>query len=291
MFDNVLIGIDGRQGGHDAIALARQLAGPSARFTLAHIYGTGMYGRGMAAALPLEREEAMRLLAAERDAAGMTADLVCTGLVSPARGLHEFAEQRAADLLVVGSSRHALLGRVLMGDDARASLDGAPCAVAIAPRGYADAPDRLLEVGVGYDGSPESEYAVMAARELSRRHGAKIRAISVVSLEDVREEKPIPADWPEAADRLLGERLDRLGELGGVEREAVYGGPREELSRFSGQVDLLIVGSRGYGPLGRMLHGSVSRYLVGHAACPLVVLTRSAVGAAPAAGPEATRAA
>jgi nucleotide-binding universal stress UspA family protein len=279
MFDNVLIGIDGRQGGRDAIALAKQLAGPNARFTLAHVYGPAAYGRGAVQALPFEREASMRLLAAERKAASMTADLVCTGRMPPARGLHELAEQRMADLLVVGSSRHALLGRVLIGDDARESLSGASCAVAIAPRGYADSPDRLLEVGVGYDGSPESEYAIIAARDLARRHGARIRAISVVSLQNVRDEKPIPADWPEAAERLVDERLDRLSELGGVEGEAVYGGPREELSRFSGEVDLLIVGSRGYGPLGRMVHGSVSRYLVGHAASPLLVLVRGAVGA------------
>lgn len=286
MFDNVLIGIDGRQGGHDAIALARQLASPSAKICLAHVYGFGIEGRGATEALPLEREASMRLLADEQDAARIAADLVSSDLLPPARGLHELAEHRAADLLVVGSSRHALLGRVLMGDDARASLDGAPCAVAIAPRGYADSPDRLLEVGVGYDGSPESEYAIAAARELGRRHGARIRAISVVSLQDVRDDKPIPADWPEAAERMVGERLDRLSELAGIEGEAVYGGPREELSHFSGEVDLLIVGSRGYGPWKRMLHGSVSRYLVRHAACPLLVLARSASRATEAAGED-----
>jgi len=92
----------------------------------------------------------------------------------------------------------------------------------------------------------------------------------------------IPADWPEAAERLVDERLNRLSELPGIEGDAVYGGPREELSRFSGEVDLLIVGSRGYGPLGRLLHGSISRYLVRHAACPLLVLARGPVLAAAA---------
>ena len=282
MFDNVLIAIDGRQGGRDAIALAKQLAGPNASFALAHVYGSAVYARGATRDVPVEREAALRLLSAERKAARMDADLVSTGFVSPARGLHQLAEQGGADLLVVGSSRHALLGRVLLGDDARASLDGAPCAVAIAPRGYADSPDRLLEVGVGYDGSPESEQALMAARELARSHGARIRALSVVSLKNVRDEKPIPADWPEAAERLVDERLNRLSELPGIEGDAVYGGPREELSRFSGEVDLLIVGSRGYGPLGRLLHGSISRYLVRHAACPLLVLARGPVLAAAA---------
>src|SRR5579859_3719858 len=38
MFKDVLIGVDGRQGGRDAVALARELATPEARFTLAHVY-------------------------------------------------------------------------------------------------------------------------------------------------------------------------------------------------------------------------------------------------------------
>jgi hypothetical protein len=57
--------------------------------------------------------------------------------MSPGRGLHEEAERRNADLIVVGSSSRSLLGRVWVGDDARASLNGAPSAVAIAARSYA----------------------------------------------------------------------------------------------------------------------------------------------------------
>lgn len=37
MFINVLVGVDGRQGGCDAIALAEELAAPGARITLAHV--------------------------------------------------------------------------------------------------------------------------------------------------------------------------------------------------------------------------------------------------------------
>jgi hypothetical protein len=49
MFSNVLVGVDGRQGGRDAIALARQLAPPQASMTLAHVYGSDwMLGRGAA---------------------------------------------------------------------------------------------------------------------------------------------------------------------------------------------------------------------------------------------------
>ena len=68
------------------------------------------------------------------------------------------------------------------------------------------------------------------------------------------------------------ERLHRLDDVDGV---AVYGGPREELARLGKELDLLIVGSRGYGPRGHVFHGSVSNYLVSHADCPLLVLPRS----------------
>lgn len=126
-----------------------RLSAPDARLTFAHVYGSDwMLGRGGAAALPLEHLESDRLLAEEKWAAGIEADLVSCTQTPVARGLHELAEQRGADLLVVGSSRHAVLGRALMGDDARVAFDGSPCAIAIAPRGYTHVRHQLHKIGV-----------------------------------------------------------------------------------------------------------------------------------------------
>jgi nucleotide-binding universal stress UspA family protein len=46
-----------------------------------------------------------------------------------------------------------------------------------------------------------------------------------------------------------------------------------------GELDLLIVGARVDGSLGRVVDCGVSRYLVGHAACPLLVLAPTPAGA------------
>jgi nucleotide-binding universal stress UspA family protein len=282
VFKNVLIGVDGRQGGRDAIALARLLAGPGATFTLAHAYGLVM-GKGAAEALPIERQQSHEMLERERDVAGLPAELVVRGQHPVGRMLHEIAEERGVDLIVVGSTRHALLGRVLLGDDTRAALDGTPCATAVAPRGFALVAHQLVSLGVGYDGSPESEQALAVARKLAAATSeSTIRALCVVSLQQVRDEKPVPADWPREADELIAQRKRALEQIDGIEGAVEYGGPREELIRFGRDLDLLIVGSRNYGPLGRLIHGSVSRYLVGHASCPVLVLPR-AVGVAPAA--------
>jgi nucleotide-binding universal stress UspA family protein len=54
------------------------------------------------------------------------------------------------------------------------------------------------------------------------------------------------------------------------------GGAAEELALYGASVDLLIVGSRGYGPIGRLVHGSTSQRLTRIARCPLLVLSRAA---------------
>ena len=275
MFKNAVVGIDGEHGGRDAVALARQLGAPGGRITLAHIYGVGLVLHGgWHHFLSSQREVALERLQRERDAASLDAPVVAFVDRSVGRGLHRLAESEVADLLVVGSCRRSLLGRVLLGSDTLFALNGAPCAVAIAPMGYAARPYEISSIGVGYDGSPESERALAAARELARQHASRIKVRSVVSLQSVPYREPIPENWPDLAKQLMDDELRGLSGLEGVEREVTYGEPSEELAQFSEDLDVLIVGSRSYGPLGRLVQGSVSNYLAGRARCPLVVLPR-----------------
>ena len=93
------------------------------------------------------------------------------------RGLHRQAEEQHADLLVVGSCSRGAFGRAMIGDDTRAALNGAPCAVAIASRGYAArAGNPIARIGVAYNGSPESKAALAMARELAAPTSASIDA-------------------------------------------------------------------------------------------------------------------
>ena len=57
-------------------------------------------------------------------------------LSSPARGLHDTAMSEQANLIVVGSTHHGPLGRVLLGSVGERLLADAPCAVAIALPGF-----------------------------------------------------------------------------------------------------------------------------------------------------------
>ncbi len=278
MFEKVLIGVDGRSGGRDAIAFASALAGPAAELTLAHVdSGAVLPSHAINPGLLLEgRKASDDLLELERSAAGVSAKLLSIASGSPGAGLHEQAEMEHADLLVVGSCSHGTLGRAMLGDDTRAALNGAPCAVAIASVGYADSPTPIAKIGVAYNGSSESAAALTAARELSRSTGAAVHALEVVSIPTVAYTGIVAPAIGESIDLMLQEATSRMDKLPDVAGRAVYGLPGEELASFSGEVDLLIVGSRGYGPVKRLVLGSTSNFLERHARCPLLVLPRAA---------------
>lgn len=280
MFKNVLVGVDGRANGRDAIALASQLVARDARLTLAHVRGGGLRPfQPLGPALLVDEAKASReLLEREGAAAGVDAELVGVVAASPGRGLHQQAERQGADLLVVGSCSRGLLGRAVLGDDARAALDGAPCAIAIASRGYADGARPIDRIGVGLDGSHESEAALARARELAGERKASVSALEVVTIPPVMYTGLMPPLAGESIDALLEEATGRMQGLPDVAGRAVYGIPGEELAAFGDELDLLVVGSRNYGPVRRMVAGSTCDYLERHARCSLLVFPRTTIG-------------
>jgi nucleotide-binding universal stress UspA family protein len=284
MFANVIVGVDGSPTGRDGVKLARALADEGARIALAHVHGgVPTPGRATSAASEARgHERAMALLEAEREETGVAAELIAFCATSVGRGLHTVAEREHADLLVVGSHGRGLAGRVLVGDDTSASLNGATCAVAVAPRGYVARSGGFLRVGVGYDFSPESRAALALARRLAARDGAKLSALYVVSLPAWGYIAPMPSNWGELVEDDRQAAEEKVASLEGLEARAAYGLPVEELAAFGDRVDLLVVGSRNYGPMRRLMLGSTSHGLARHARCALLVLPRSVEASAQA---------
>jgi len=278
MFKNVLVGVDGRPNGRDAIALASRLADTDGKLTLAHVHSGNLRpSHAVAPAMVREEQEAShKLLEAERAAADVKAELRSIVSMSPGRGLHEQAEEAGADLIVVGSTSHGAFGRAMLGDDTRGALNGAPCAVAIASRGYAEAPRPLANVGVAYNGSHESTAALEVAQQLAAPTHATVHALEVVSIPSYAYAGLMALPIGENIQPMIDEAKSRMQELGNIEGHAAYGLAGEELAAFGDQVDVLVVGSRGYGPVKRLVLGSTSDYLQRHARCSLLVLPRAA---------------
>ncbi|HYB30648.1 MAG TPA: universal stress protein [Solirubrobacteraceae bacterium] len=279
MFNNILVGVDEGEGGRDAIAVAKLLLADGGELTLEHVFVEHLVGSRMWSdpGVDARREHARELLEHAAAEAGVEAHVRWHGASSVGRGLHETAEAIEADLLVVGSSRRGTLGRVRLADDTRAALNGAPCAIAVAPAGYSTEPPPPLmrEIGLGYDGSPESKQALGVARALASETGAKLSAFQAVSVPSYVFHGRTAVDGSVIKD-VVHEARDEIVALGGVEAHAAYGDTAEELTLYSASLDLLVLGSRGYGPLGRLVHGSTTQRLARSARSPLLVLTRAA---------------
>ncbi len=181
MFDSIVIGIDGHEGGPDAVALVRTLAAPHAQLTLVHVWSELDGLRAVATGARHPAAEAHDLLEVARRTPGLECHLAAPRASSPGSGLHRLAEQVGADLIVVGSSGRRAAGRVLLDDDTRAALHGAPCGVAVAPHQAAERGAPVRRVGVGYEPTPAGEEALRLARDLARGQGAELHAIRVVS--------------------------------------------------------------------------------------------------------------
>jgi nucleotide-binding universal stress UspA family protein len=269
-----VIGYDGSPEGEDGLALARLLARPlDAELVVVCV-------KAVPHPHPRGREWRRRLeLEAEQALAGAAGDDLGRRAVvssSPARGVFELAEKEEADLLVVGSSRHSGLGAVLAGSVGRALLHGAPCPVATAPRGYRTWDvDRLRVLGVGFDGSAEAERALDGAIELGLAAEATMRLVAVLT--------PIQGAYDDPAlrhDRLreaLGVAMDRCPRELRADGRTRSGAAAEVLRDEAEMgIDLLVLGSRGYGPAFRTVLGSVSGELMRSAPCPLLVFPRAA---------------
>jgi nucleotide-binding universal stress UspA family protein len=283
----IVAGLDGRDGGRDALALAHRLADAlGARLLLAHAYPyESDLPRGSNAAFELAlREQAEEMLRTAAAAEGVEAEVLAVPDVHPARALHRIADGEDAALLVVGSSHRGPLGRALIGDVARGTLHGAVCPVAVAPRGTAGRPIDLRRVGVGFDGSPEAEHALQVGADLARRTDGALELVGVVVEPEIYT--PVYAvgiDWTsiiEERRELLQATLDEAVARAGVpaSARAVVGRPVPVLEDSTEQLDVLVVGSRSFGPVRRVLLGTTSDQLVNRASCPVVVVPRGAEG-------------
>ena len=212
---------------------------------------------------------------------------------SPARGLHDAAVSEQADAIVVGSSHHGPLGRVLLGSVGERLLAGSPCAVAVAPRGHAAREPRPISViAVAFDGSPDALIALRAAHELATRTGAAVRVVMVIEPPAAIPGQLVPLPGLEplvvieraealqrqelAAQNALGSAVRALGDGTAIEQQVLFGSDPAAaiLDAARVDVDLLVLGSRAYGPARRALVGSVSAAVIRHATCPVLVTPR-----------------
>jgi nucleotide-binding universal stress UspA family protein len=284
----VVVGFDASPAGVDAVTLAQAYCRASgAHLVVATVHPAPAAispGRVDAEWVADRHRAANEVLGRARDLLGEDADYRVVASSSAAHGLHDLAEETGAGLIVVGSHRQATDERMFAGSTAERLLSGSACPIAIAPGGLGNRPvGDLSRIGVAYIEEPEAIAALTAAATFAETANAALRLYTVVAAEAevlpfgigrdaerafltaARETYQsaldaatarLPAGLPASGHLRTGDVVEVLAELDATE------------------VDLLYCGSRGYGPLRRVLLGGVSSRLVRRARSPVVIVPR-----------------
>jgi nucleotide-binding universal stress UspA family protein len=279
----VIAGVDGSERSRDAIVLARRIAAVlEAPLLAVHVYPIDELAWGASPEVRRLLDEAaeaahapVRELTSEMD----VDNVVLTTAGSAAAGLYAASQEEDTQLIVVGSSERSGLDRVFPGSTANRLLSGSPVAVAIAPAGYADRQPDEGAVACGYDGSPAAREALKWTAEFARRGRRPLRVLAVqrrLAFGHVGATGAFGAN--SANDELragLAEDLEQAVAdlpIESVESEILEGDPVHRLVEGSAGVALLVLGSRGYGPMRTVLLGSVAAGVARTAACPVLVV-------------------
>ena len=283
----LIVGVDAGDRARDAIALGKQLADGFPGGLLAVYVHTLQELDALMTTRNVDEVEAIVEADAEKQLEAVRAVAAEMGMSdvqlrkdsSASAGLHEEAVARGAAVVVLGSSNRSVLGRVLPGGTADRLLSGSPVPVAVAPNGYADRETACALIGVGFDGSPEARKAVEWAADLANRRGASLQVLAVHTQHLFGSVVAGGAYGTKTVNQMMAEELraesEELASTLSAEARVLRGDAGKTLVEHSEELDLLVLGSRGYGPIRSVLLGSVSSYVLRNAGCPVLVVPRT----------------
>jgi len=284
----VAVGIDGYPEGGDAAVLGAMVArATGAELLLVAVHPDPLVVMPPELGWTALHKQAEDLLHETRDSVAPGARIVVETDWSVPRALGRVVAREHRDLLVLGSSRDAPAGQVRIGTRTRQLLSHCACALAVAPRGFSAGEPRLRRIGVGYDGGREARAALTLAASIAIAADAQVHVSAIVDdrIPDVGWSKSgrdsIIAMWDQvlapAVEALSADAHAALAATGAEGRIGVCrGDPAQVLRELCDDVDLLVIGSRRWGAVARVLLGSTGEALMRDASCPVLVVPTSA---------------
>lgn len=273
IFERMIAAFDGTDTGLDGLVLSMGLAKAfGSQVVVVYVYDEALAASSPEAARELaQHADAILADARERVSQALAVRFCALPASSPAHGLHELARNEEAGLIVLGSRRLGPRTKAALGAVSESVMRAAPCAVAVAPRGYRSeggfVPQRIR---VGWVPTVEGEQALDMSYRIARATGGSVEVVTTTAA--TADLEALEAHASGAVEGVI----TRLGIEVPVEVRASAGPAAEALLSGSGTMDLLVLGSRGHGPPPEMLLGSVSSQVVPEAGCPVMILAAGA---------------
>jgi nucleotide-binding universal stress UspA family protein len=294
MASRVVIGYDGSQASEDAVAFGLTWCRSTGDVPIIatvypeeHPLGIGRVDVEWATYV---REQAEIIQDNVRATVGDAALYRNVASTSAAHGLADLAEDVEAVMLIVGTTQETGLSRTLLGSSTERLLHGATAPVTVVPPGWRQsAPDRISSIGVAYVDTRDGREALRVAVRVALRIPARLTLYSILGQSSERYSYLVGRTDEQA---FVDKARDSYGKAlefaaAGVPPELeprtvlLEGAVVESLAALGpDDVDMLVCGSRGYGPVRRVLLGGVSSPLIRRAQLPVTVVPRPAIGSA-----------
>jgi len=212
---------------------------------------------------------------------GVDCEIIVRQGEEPYKYIVEEAAKNKVNMIIMGRRGRTGLKRLMMGSVTAKVIGHAPCDIIVVPRA---ARLECRSILVATDGSRYSEAAVSEAINIAKHCNANLIAISVVLSESM---SPMDIVQSQMQPKLIAEKELKEAEnnINKVKELAVKEGVRVTGIIFAGRpyeaiistakernADLIVVGSHGRTGLERLLMGSVTERVVGHAECAVLVV-------------------
>ncbi len=291
MASRVVIGYDSSEASEDAVAFGLTWCRSTGDVPIVatvypeeHPFGLGVR-RIDVEWLTYVREQAEIVQDKARATVGDAALYSNVASTSSSHGLVDLAEDVEAVMVIVGTAQESGLTRALLGSTTERLLYGATVPVTVVPPGWRQsASDRISSIGVAYVDTRDGREALRIAVRVARRIPARLTLYSVLD--------PLSEGYSYLVGRtdeqaFLDKARDSFGKTlefagAGVPPELeprtvlLEGGAVESLAALGpDDIDMLVCGSRGYGPVRRVLLGGVSSRLIRRARLPITVVPRA----------------
>ena len=204
---------------------------------------------------------------------------------SAAHGLADLAEDVEASMVIVGTTQETGLTRGLLGSSTERLLHGTTAPVTVVPpRWRQSAPDRISRIGVAYIDTRDAREALRKAVQVALRIPARLTLYTALGQSSERYSYLVARTdeqvfWDMARDSFrTALDLAAAGVPPVLDPRTVLleGAVVESLAALGpNDVDVLVCGSRGYGPVCRVLLGGVSSPLIRRARLPVTVVPRA----------------
>jgi nucleotide-binding universal stress UspA family protein len=195
---------------------------------------------------------------------GVSCEVILSRGPEPYKYIVDEAAKNNVELIIMGRHGRTGVTRIMMGSVTAKVIGDAPCKVLVVPRFARISLETIL---VPTDGSLFSEIATREAISIAKRVGSSLIALSVYK-------RDANFKLAEASVGMVKEIAEREGVK--VEALTLKGEPYVVIidTVEKKKAGFMVVGSHGRTGLERLLMGSVTERLIGHAGCPILIVRK-----------------